>query len=593
MPFAIKVDRHKTRAVAINAKFPPLMPDRTGQSSGGSGATFMTSISSSDHMAPPPDLGGSDGGRVLRLEDDGMRFAKSANRLKAAIADIDARAKQVRKGITRARRLRSTFGGQAAAETARRREAAQVNMLEGNLSMWTMRDNDQAAINTSWREKINQLRIQLTALKRVFNEHAADMKRCDVETKELYLEANQIERLRSQARERLGLVVQAHEADDAETCRTIESLDAFIERQREKAMGRIDEVLNMDSNTGAERQSNAAAEAAASAAAAAEESGRKNAKKGAGWAPPKIANETTYVEVHSEKEFQEAFDTVGSALGLTDPLEITETFLSTEANMFELFRETERIHEKIRISRQDLRTVKEASAALHDEQMQANAASAKKLAAMQERIDKIRVKDRYQVNRLAKIRRQFSKIADQMSDCFTSIGCDDMDEPTSSMGSRAGKSLGASSASMRQYLGATVGESNIMKYLGVIESKAIGVVDLYKHSLLREGIDVSAFDQFMPGPSRPHGGVMDRMKIDAPKMDIKFYTHNRGDAVKTREKKLDRVAGPVSPMSRAALMAELKSQEDAKNGKPKKLGSHLLKIATHTAKQADKVIHYH
>ena len=241
--------------------------------------------------------------------------------------------------------------------------------------------------------------------------------------------------------------------------------------------------------------------------------------------------------------------------------------------------------------------VKEKSAALHNEQMQANAASAKKLASMQERIDKIRVKDRYQVSRLAKIRRQFSKIADQMSDCFTSIGCDDMDEPNSSIAIRqpGGNALGASSASMRQYLGATVGESNIMKYLGVIESKAIGIVDLYKRSLVREGIDVSAFDQFMPGPSRPHGGVMDRMKIDAPKMDIKFYTQNRGDAVKAREKKLDRVAGPVSPMSRAALMAELKSKEDGKNNRTKKrkIGSNLLKIAAHTAKEADKVIHYH
>lgn len=42
-------------------------------------------------------------------------------------------------------------------------------------------------------------------------------------------------------------------------------------------------------------------------------------------------------------------------------------------------------------------------------------------------------------------------------------------------------------------------------------------------------------------------------------------------------------------------MAELKSKEDGKNNRTKKrkIGSNLLKIAAHTAKEADKVIHYH
>ena len=65
MPFPIKVDRIKTRAVAINAKFPPLMPDRVGKNSRDSTATFMTTIESSEHMTPPPDIGS--GGRALRL----------------------------------------------------------------------------------------------------------------------------------------------------------------------------------------------------------------------------------------------------------------------------------------------------------------------------------------------------------------------------------------------------------------------------------------------------------------------------------------------------------------------------------------------
>ena len=118
-----------------------------------------------------------------------------------------------------------------------------------------------------------------------------------------------------------------------------------------------------------------------------------------------------------------------------------------------------------------------------------------------------------------------------------------------------------------------------MKYLGVIESKAISILDLYKKSLVQEGVDVSAFSQFMPGPSRPHGGMMDHLKIDAPKMDIQFYTHNREGATKAHEKKLERVAGPVSPMSREAIMAELRSNEDGNGGKRRrKIDSNLLKV---------------
>eukprot|EP00946_MAST-07B_sp_MAST-7B-sp1_P001450 g1450.t1 len=580
MPFNIQVDRHKSRPVAIKAKFPPLMPERAGTGSG----TFMTSVGSESGRtaAPPQDLG--QGGRALRLEDDSMRFARNANRLKAAIAEIDARTKKVQKGIARARRLRSTFGGQAAADTARRRETAQVNILEGNLSMWTMRNNDQEAINMACREKINQLRIELTALKRVFNEHASEMKSSDAASAELYKKANQIENLRYQARERLKLVVQAHEAEDAEMCKKIARLDAFINLEQKKAMGRIDEVLKMvpekSSSVGEKTQDNRTnSEAEASED---KETGENETPQRAGWAPPKPANEAEYVELHSEEEFKEAFDALGNDLGLVDPGEIAKIFLSKEAEMFELFRETERIHEKIRLNRQDLKSINEKSAVLHNEQMQANAASAKKLAAMQERIDKTRVKNRYQENRLANIRLQFSKIADQMNNFFTSVGCDDMEEPNSSTGAHAiagTTRVGASSASMRQYLGATVGESNIMKYLGVIESKAISILDLYKKSLVQEGVDVSAFSQFMPGPSRPHGGMMDHLKIDAPKMDIQFYTHNREGATKAHEKKLERVAGPVSPMSREAIMAELRSNEDGNGGKRRrKIDSNLLKV---------------
>ena len=99
-----------------------------------------------------------------------VNFAKSAVKLKQAIHEINKKSQQVTRGIQRERKRRSNFGGEAASKQAKRREAARMNTLEASLQMWTTRANECGQKNDRMREKINQLRINMTSLKRVFKQ---------------------------------------------------------------------------------------------------------------------------------------------------------------------------------------------------------------------------------------------------------------------------------------------------------------------------------------------------------------------------------------------------------------------------------------
>ena len=134
-------------------------------------------------------------------------------------------------------------------------------------------------------------------------------------------------------------------------------------------------------------------------------------------------------------------------------------------------------------------------------------------------------------------------------------------------------------------------ESNIMKYLGVIEAKTVEIVDNYKGRLACEGVDISAFKRFMVGPDRPTGKVVEMMHIDAPRMTITHLSSQRSDDVKKAEKKLERAAGPVAVMSRDAIRQELEAQSREKTQAKRRKGlSKKLKLAGKMAVKEDKII---
>ena len=192
--------------------------------------------------------------------------------------------------------------------------------------------------------------------------------------------------------------------------------------------------------------------------------------------------------------------------------------------------------------------------------------------------------------------RTFKKITTRLSDMFSTLDCDDLDDPNGLSSMQGGKGAHRGSATMRQYLGATVTENNVIKYLGVIEAKTIDIFDKYIARLEWEGLDVAKFSQGMNGPPRPHGDIRGLMSIAPPKMNI---TSLRKNDVRNNEENLEKGImkqhDVVSPKGRKEILKELMESEfNDKKGKRRVGvgGFSKLKKAAVKAAEADKVIEY-
>jgi hypothetical protein len=631
MKHKMYVETHKSsHKYEMSSKFPPLIPDRP---SAGDGIHEMDSVH---------ELGSK--GKSLVLEDAGTLYAKKAVKLRSRIAALDEQMRKVKRGITRERHHRSNYGGAAASKQNKRREQALLNNLEASLMMWTVRDCDTATKNNHIREKINQKRIEMTALKRIFHERVKDLNETKENIKKIISDANDVEKKRMKCKEKLDNLLKYHKNQNNAIDEQMDNASYYIEESNSRAMERIDQVLKRGRKKEMEIENKLKKE---------QEEHMKNRNNGprkkgqkkttdtstfitggenddkdedededgirlSGWKPNTNTthNQTKYIEVHSEEEYRLAFETIGTKMGgVTDPQELVNIFLLNESELFEHFRTCESIHDNISKEKNEMKLIKNKYQKMKNIAAKENEATKEKLEMLQAKIDRTKEKDKIQKRTLRKIKDSFDKISNRMSEMFTVLGCDEMDDPnTSSMLNKRSSNTKTnnkgrsskkhdSSATMRQYLGEKVNEVNIIKYLGVIESKMLTVVNQYTELLASEGIDITEFGQHLIGPSRPHGNIPEMMTIEAPKMMIHHLVHNRSSNISKNEDNVQSSGvmknhDPVSPLSRDAIKKELIEQaEIKKNGGIAKRrsgfgGFKKIQMGMNLAKEANKVIEY-
>ena len=410
----MQVERHTSSTTQV-LSFPPLMPDRGNAPSNNLQSNNLQSEESIH------DLGSQ--GKALVLEDAGVNFAKSAVKLKQAIHEINKKSQQVTRGIQRERKRRSNFGGEAASKQAKRREAARMNTLEASLQMWTTRANECGQKNDRMREKINQLRINMTSLKRVFNERCDHLKTAKEDIALVMIDADVVEKLRQAAKLKLKSVLENYDTIDSELSEDIDAANKYIDDANVLAMERIDEVLKKKisikkdnrvvdekdaystlNNGNKKNKSNKKSRTGSGTFLT---SGNED-ETDQGWKPPSSnrKDSASYIEVHTDEEYKQAFEMIGSSMGgLTDPQDIVKQFLFNESNLFDIFQDVERLHQKIKYEKDDLNNINSKYDKITKSQIDANAATKAKLDQMQSRIDRTRSQDMLQTKTLKKIKR--------------------------------------------------------------------------------------------------------------------------------------------------------------------------------------------
>ena len=408
----MQVERHTSSTTQV-LSFPPLIPDRGNAPSNNLQSNNLQSEESIHDL----------GSQVLILEDAGVNFAKSAVKLKQAIHEINKKSQQVTRGIQRERKRRSNFGGEAASKQAKRREAARMNTLEASLQMWTTRANECGQKNDRMREKINQLRINMTSLKRVFNERCDHLKTAKEDIALVMIDADVVEKLRQAAKLKLKSVLENYDTIDSELSEDIDAANKYIDDANVLAMERIDEVLKKKisikkdnrvvdekdaystlNNGNKKNKSNKKSRTGSGTFLT---SGNED-ETDQGWKPPSSnrKDSASYIEVHTDEEYKQAFEMIGSSMGgLTDPQDIVKQFLFNESNLFDIFQDVERLHQKIKYEKDDLNNINSKYDKITKSQIDANAATKAKLDQMQSRIDRTRSQDMLQTKTLKKIKR--------------------------------------------------------------------------------------------------------------------------------------------------------------------------------------------
>ena len=392
-------------------------------------------------MASVHELGS--GGKSLQLEDSGTHHAKKAVKLRSRIAALDEQMRQVKRGLNRERHRRSSYGGAAASKQSKRREMAQLNQLESTLQMWTVRACDVSTKNDLLRDKINQKRIEMTALKRVFNERVQDLNESKENISQVMKEANKIEKQRIMAKEQLEYLLDNWANENERIEQHIADASTYIENTNVKAMERIDQVIKM--GTAKDKKNRQAAEEMATGQEGNQGKQSKQSKgkhaniqkgkgttfitgggldsdeeedasrRSSGWKPNPTKTNNEYIEVHSEEEYKNAFEMIGEAMGgLTDPTDIVQQFLSNESNLFDHFRDCERVYETIKNNKNEVRHIKEKYNQMNSHATKANTAAQEKMGQLQRRIDQTRDKDKIQKRSLRKIKKNFDSIATRM-----------------------------------------------------------------------------------------------------------------------------------------------------------------------------------
>jgi len=432
----IHVETHKTsHNFNLHSKFPPLLPNRNPDTRSNNGLQEMASVH---------ELGS--GGKSLQLEDSGTHHAKKAVKLRSRIAALDEQMRQVKRGLNRERHRRSSYGGAAASKQSKRREMAQLNQLESTLQMWTVRACDVSTKNDLLRDKINQKRIEMTALKRVFNERVQDLNESKENISQVMKEANKIEKQRIMAKEQLEYLLDNWANENERIEQHIADASTYIENTNVKAMERIDQVIKM--GTAKDKKNRQAAEEMATGQEGNQGTQGKQGKqskgkhaniqkgkgttfitgggldsdeeedtsrRSSGWKPNPTKTNNEYIEVHSEEEYRNAFEMIGEAMGgLTDPTDIVQQFLSNESNLFDHFRDCERVYETIKNNKNEVRHIKEKYNQMNSHATKANTAAQEKMGQLQRRIDQTRDKDKIQKRSLRKIKKNFDSIATRM-----------------------------------------------------------------------------------------------------------------------------------------------------------------------------------
>ncbi|GMH99823.1 hypothetical protein TrVE_jg2119 [Triparma verrucosa] len=396
---------------------------------------------------------------MSRLQNDADNYARRIEIERQKIEDLDNHI-----ATTHAKILaqRKKMGGADASLENNELIAKQVRMLENRLDKTLVKFNEALAANKQLRGKIDSMRQERVVFDGIYKKLERELHEKKKEMSTIIEDSNNAYQERDKAQGELKVLKERAETDKAEFERDWKELGQLIEQDR-KAREHIRAQIEKNSvspvnETG--RFSNTGSPVMMGDEV--ENLDAKNMMPGGFF--PSSAN-TAEAPLPQEKVelYEEAFNKIADATGITDVDEVVSTFLEAEDKNFSLFNyvnelnsEIERLELAISDTKVEIEKYKGQGVSTDTQRKQI-------LRNLDERLQSTRHKAEEYQTRYDNGMKTINQLKTGIHSIFSRLGC---------AGSNLEEMLGNQG----------VTESNMMQYLGIIEQKTSEILQLYATS---------------------------------------------------------------------------------------------------------------
>ena len=336
----------------------------------------------------------------LNLEEQGISHVTEIRNMKIATTRLDMQIKKTKKTIEKCRNQRTKYGGQKAYKQALKKERAELNNMEASVLMWTTRKNECEQVNMDKRSKINELRRMKMILDKSFYATKVKLEEYDDSIKKVMKQADQANRTRHQAKQRLQIVWEDHAHQLEQIEKGIQHVDEIVNSSREQSLAIMKAIENQKFED-IDEESKKIAEMQEKEALKEDALAMSQQKK-------------RHVKKFTPEEYEEAFSVLREHSGLDDLNMCISHFLHENEQQYILYRQIQTVNEEAEEVGDQKDAILKKFVEEQEEEEGRNAAFHTKLKAFQDKLHRIRSNNKIYTDKLSAMNGQFQQISEAL-----------------------------------------------------------------------------------------------------------------------------------------------------------------------------------
>lgn len=377
--------------------------------------------------------------QISKLQDQGDLYSRKIDVEKRRIAELDAQIKKMEESILQ---HRSEMGGVHASRETSKSIQKNIRMLENRLDKALVKFNEALGHNKKLRESIDNLRRERVVFDGIYKKLEADL-----------------EKKKNEMAQIIEVATSAYESRDEAQCQMQRLKEQADKEQRQfesewKELGKlIEHDRKMKDFMGGSKQPTQASLEDSSLDE--EQKLRKRLSKGA-WAIVKD-KANIHISQVKVKSYEEAFEKIQQASGISDIDTLVKTFIDAEDKNFALFNEVNKLSNEIERLEENITTMKQSI-----QEFKVNSADNQRKKILEDLESKLASTEEKTRRYQEKFAKSVSTV-DALKDGITSIL----------------EKIGADNSAIEMLRTSGVTESNMMEFLAIIEQKTNGLIEEY------------------------------------------------------------------------------------------------------------------